>query len=255
MNNLIEVKNVSYSVETNEAKNNILNNVSFKLERNKVLGIAGESGSGKTTLAKILCGIIQPDEGEINFFFKDRKRIPSSVQILFQNTGEIINPLRETGIMLKEAISKRTKTGGEAELNKILDSVKISRDLLNRKGYELSGGEQQRIALARILAVKPELLILDEPFSAQDYESQENFLNLFLDLKKNLNVTMICIAHNLTLLRKLANEIIILFNGEIVEMNKAEVIFSNPKHTYTKFLLEAAQYKLTPQDFDHLKER
>jgi ABC-type oligopeptide transport system ATPase subunit len=134
-------------------------------------------------------------------------------------------------------------------LDNILDAVKLPKHLLERKGYELSGGEQQRAALARILAVKPELLILDEPFSAQDYESQENFLNLFLDLKKNLNITMICVAHNLRLLRKLSDEVMIMYNGKIVEKNKTQELFENPQHKYTKFLLKAEKYDLKYEEF------
>jgi ABC-type oligopeptide transport system ATPase subunit len=134
-------------------------------------------------------------------------------------------------------------------LEKLMKIVGIEKDLLNKRGYELSGGEQQRVALARVLAIKPELLILDEPFSAQDYESQENFLNLFLDLKKNLNISMICISHNLRIQRKLCDEIMIMYNGEIVEMNKSKELFENPMHQYTKFLLKAEKYDLSYEEF------
>jgi peptide/nickel transport system ATP-binding protein len=136
------------------------------------------------------------------------------------------------------------------KLDTVLNAVKFPKQLLERKGYELSGGEQQRVALARILAVKPELLILDEPFSSQDYESQENFLNLFLDLKKSFNITMICIAHNLRLLRKLSDEVIIMYNGKIVEKNISTDLFENPKHQYTKFLLKAEKYNLKYEEFE-----
>lgn len=244
MNTILKAEKVSYSVFKKKKEKIILKNISFELERNKVLGISGESGSGKTTLAKILAGLLKPKSGKINFnFSKDHKRI-SPVQILFQNTGEIINPLREIKSILNEALQK---SGGDSETN-IINTVGIGKNLLDKKGYELSGGEQQRAALARILAVKPELLILDEPFSAQDYESQENFLNLFLNLKEILNITIICIAHNLQLLRKLADEIMIMYNGEIVEMNKSDELFENPANSYTKYLLKADKYDLKYDD-------
>ena len=151
--------------------------------------------------------------------------------------------------MLNESINIGKKNNIETtQLDIILDAVKLSKSLLERKGYELSGGEQQRAALARILAVKPELLILDEPFSAQDYESHENFLNLFLNLKKNLDITMICVAHNLPLLRKLSDEVMIMYNGEIVEKNNSGELFVNPQHQYTKFLLKAEKYDLKYED-------
>jgi len=250
MNPILRVENLSYSVIQKNEKKIILKNISFELERNSVLGISGESGSGKTTLAKILAGILKQTGGKINFYFERNFKKVSPVQILFQNSGEIINPLRDVGEILNESLKIGTKSnGGTTQLNSILDTVKLPKHLLERKGYELSGGEQQRVALARILAVKPELLILDEPFSAQDYESQENFLNLFLDLKKNFNITMICVAHNLRLLRKLSDEVMIMYNGEIVEKNKSQGLFENPQHKYTKFLLKADTYDLKYKEF------
>ncbi|MDO8548960.1 MAG: ATP-binding cassette domain-containing protein [Ignavibacteria bacterium] len=261
MNLILKVENISYSVFQKNEEKVILKNISFELERNSVLGISGESGSGKTTLAKILAGILTPTSGKINYFCSRENKKVSPVQILFQNTGEIINPLRDVEAMLDEAIRKalsksppKGETFIEKELEKLIDIVRIPKRLLKRKGYELSGGEQQRTALARILAVKPELLILDEPFSAQDYESQENFLNLFLNLKKNLNITMICVAHNLRLLRKLSDEVMIMYNGGIVEKNKSEELFTNPQHQYTKFLLKAEKYDLSYEEFKEFKK-
>ncbi|OGU77650.1 MAG: hypothetical protein A2V93_09315 [Ignavibacteria bacterium RBG_16_34_14] len=251
MNLILKAENVSYSVIQKNEEKFILKNISFDLERNSVLGISGESGSGKTTLAKILAGILKPSLGKISYFFLREHKKLSPVQILFQNTGEIINPLRNVKEILNEALFIGNKNNGSVtNLDTILNAVKFPKQLLERKGYELSGGEQQRVALARILAVKPELLILDEPFSSQDYESQENFLNLFLDLKKSFNITMICIAHNLRLLRKLSDEVIIMYNGKIVEKNIPTELFENPKHQYTKFLLKAEKYDLKFEEFE-----
>ena len=249
MNYILKVENIFYSVLQKNEEKVILNNISFELEKNSVLGISGESGSGKTTLAKILAGILKPTSGKVSYYFSRDFNKVSPVQILFQNTGEIINPIREVGEMLNESLRLGNKNNIEPTyLDTILDAVKLSKSLLQRRGYELSGGEQQRTALARILAVKPELLILDEPFSAQDYESQENFLNLFLDLKRNFDITMICVAHNLRLLRKLSNEVMIMYNGEIVEKNSSSKLFANPRHPYTKFLLKAEKYDLKYED-------
>jgi len=255
MNLILKAENLSYSVIQKNEEKVILKNISFDLERNSVFGISGESGSGKTTLAKILAGILKPSSGKIScFFLREHKKL-SPIQILFQNTGEIINPLRTIRSMIEapspEGIPpSRDKSPPKGEtLEKLMKIVGIEKDLLNKRGYELSGGEQQRVALARVLAVKPELLILDEPFSAQDYESQENFLNLFLNLKKNLNITMICISHNLRIQRKLCDEIMIMYNGEIVEMNKSKELFENPMHQYTKFLLKAERYDLSYEEF------
>jgi ABC-type dipeptide/oligopeptide/nickel transport system ATPase subunit len=256
MNLILKAENLSYSVLQKNEEKLILKNISFELERNSVLGISGESGSGKTTLGKIIVGILKPTAGKISYYFSGNHKRVSPVQILFQNTGEIINPLRTIRSMIEapspEGIPpSRDKSPPKGEtLEKLMKIVGIEKDLLNKRGYELSGGEQQRVALARVLAIKPELLILDEPFSAQDYESQENFLNLFLDLKKNLNISMICISHNLRIQRKLCDEIMIMYNGEIVEMNKSKELFENPMHQYTKFLLKAERYDLKYEEFE-----
>jgi ABC-type oligopeptide transport system ATPase subunit len=117
--------------------------------------------------------------------------------------------------------------------------VGFPKELYNRRGFELSGGEQQRAALARLLSVKPILLILDEPFSAQDVESQLNLVKLFRKLNKEFHLTMICISHDLKILRNLANRVIILRDGEIVESGKTNEVFSNPQKSYTRFLLSA----------------
>ena len=249
MNSILKAENIFYSVSLKNEEKVILKDISFDLEKNSVLGISGESGSGKTTLAKILAGIIKQTSGKIDYFFSRDFNKVSPIQILFQNTGEIINPLRKIKDMLNESLILAKKNDIEtAQLDTLLDAVRLSKSLLERNGYELSGGEQQRAALARILAVKPELLILDEPFSAQDYKSQENFLNLFLNLKKSLDITMICVAHNLPLLRKLSDEVIIMYNGEIVEKNNSSELFTNPQHSYTKFLLKAEKYDLKYED-------
>lgn len=254
MNLILKVENILYSVKQKNEEKIILKNVSFEIKRNIVLGISGESGSGKTTLVKILTGIVKFTSGKIDYFFLREYKKPAPVQILFQNTGEIINPLREVQDILDESLKIGDKNNiSTMQLESILDTVKIPHKLLNRKGYELSGGEQQRVALARILAVKPELLILDEPFSAQDYESQENLLNLFLDLKKNFNITLICVAHNLRMLRKLTDEVIIMYNGKIVEKNISHEIFINPQHPYTQFLLKAENYDLSYEEFKKQK--
>jgi ABC-type dipeptide/oligopeptide/nickel transport system ATPase subunit len=249
----LEVKNLSFSVKGKTDDISILKDISFKLEKEKTLGIAGESGSGKTTLGKLLAGILRPVAGEIIFnhnIKQDNKKI-HPVQILFQNNGEILNPFRKVSDMVDEAVRLRS---GKKEMvnirNDLFRSLNFAEDLWGRKGSELSGGEQQRAALARLLAAEPELLILDEPFSAQDPESQLNLLNLFLKIKNEFNITLICIAHNLRILRKLCDEIIIIYRGRQVEKGNTEDIFNSPKHPYTKFLINSEDYNLS---YDELK--
>jgi ABC-type dipeptide/oligopeptide/nickel transport system ATPase subunit len=257
MSEILKLKNIGYSVEekSDHHLKQILKEISFTLNKNDIIGISGESGSGKTTLAKIISGIRTPTEGEIIFLGGEKKTRTNPIQILFQNNGEILNPLREIDKIVKEAISiTNGEKNSQLKMKEIFHSLNFPEHLWKRKGYQLSGGEQQRVALARILAVNPQLLILDEPFSAQDPESQLNLLNLFLSINKKFNIAMICIAHNLKLLKKLCNEIVILFNGEIVEKGKTEEVFNSPKHPYTKFLLKSENYDVTYEELKFEKE-
>lgn len=249
--NMIEVKNLNYTLnEKNifgeKQQKRILSNISFAVEKEKIVGIAGESGSGKTTLAKILAGVIKPTSGSIYINaadeWKTRKIYP--IQLLFQNSGDIINPLREVSKVIDEAMQLRFGEIKMESKKQLLDAVKIDEKLWQRKGFELSGGEQQRVALARLLAVQPEVLILDEPFSAQDAASQLNLLKLLKYINTQFKITMICISHNLKALRFLCHYIIVMYNGKLVEQGISNEIFENPQHAYTKFLLRAEDFSL-----------
>jgi ABC-type glutathione transport system ATPase component len=252
---LLKVENISYSVEVKEEKKrqfDILKNVSFEVEHGEIIGICGESGGGKSTLAKVISGLIKPDSGRIilDSKFEKEKRRSSPIQILFQNHGEVLNPFRKVISVIDEAlmINGVDKNNLENERDAVLASVGFPKELYNRRGFELSGGEQQRAALARLLATKPVLLILDEPFSAQDVESQLKLVKLFKQLNKEFNLTMICISHDLRILRNLAGRVIILKDGEIVESGLTKEVFNNPQKDYTKFLLSAESLDLTYEE-------
>ena len=255
MSILVKAENVSYKTDKDKV---ILNGISFELTKGDVLGIAGESGSGKTTLGKILAGLLIPSSGKVVFNKPsgwERTKV-SPVQILFQNNSEILNPYRRIDAVVKEALKLRFGKNIETEqkMEVIFNSINFEKSLWNRKGYELSGGEQQRGALARVLAVEPELLILDEPFSAQDPDSQLNFLNLFKKINKERGTTMICISHNLQILGELCSNIVIMYNGTIVERGESKAMLGNPVHPYTKFLFKAESYKLTYDEFLSFKK-
>jgi peptide/nickel transport system ATP-binding protein len=230
----------------------ILKNVSFEIKHREIVGICGESGGGKSTLAKVIAGLINPDSGKIilDSEHKNGNNRSSPIQILFQNHGEVLNPFRKIENIVDEAliVNGVAKNDLEKERESVLTSVGFPAELYNRKGMELSGGEQQRAALARLLAVKPVLLILDEPFSAQDVESQLNLVKLFKQLNKEFNLTMICISHDLRILRNLANRVIILKDGEIVETGITKEVFDDPQKDYTKFLLSAESLELTYEE-------
>ena len=247
---LLKVENISYSVEVKEETKkqfDILKNVSFEVETGEIIGIAGESGGGKSTLAKVIAGLIKPDSGKISLNSKSNNKKSNPIQILFQNHGEVLNPFRKISNVIDEVlvINRIEKKYIDMERENILDSVGFPKDLYYRRGFQLSGGEQQRAALARLLATNPVLLILDEPFSAQDVESQLKLVKLFKKLNTEFKLTMICISHDLRILRNLANRVIIIKDGEIVESGETNELFNNPKKIYTKFLLSAEALILT----------
>ena len=224
LNPLVVVNDVSFSVRNNSLLRKrdekiTLKNISFEVNRGEILGIAGPSGGGKTTLAKILAGIHQPTIGEVvNNFSVDQQHKANRAQLLFQNSEDIVNPFRKVKTVLLESLlqNKINSLPLEQRLSQLLSDVNINENMLDKYCIQLSGGQRQRVALARLLAVEPELLILDEPFSAQDVESQ---LNLLLQLKKineEKKITLICISHQENVLNKLAQRIILIKEGELV---------------------------------------
>jgi peptide/nickel transport system ATP-binding protein len=192
------------------------------VERGETAGISGESGSGKTTLAKIIAGHLQPVSGEVKINLSNHNK-SNPVQLLYQNSAFILNPFRRIFDVVCEAsyIQHNDKKTAEHQAENILTMLKINPELWYKRGYELSGGEMQRSALARILAVHPKLLILDEPFAAQDVESQLNMLNIFRTVKTEFDLTLICISHNIRLLKNLADNITMIKNGEIYSVEKS----------------------------------
>ena len=202
-----------------------------------------------TGLIKLLAGIIKPVNGEIkvDHNITTINNSPSKIQILFQNNADLLNPYRKIKSVITEAIrlSKTKKDHVDKQKEKLFHMLGIQSELENRRGNELSGGERQKIALARLLAIKPRVLILDEPFSAQDVISQLNFLNVLKRINNELKLTIICISHDLNMLKKLAHRVIVLQNGRIVESADTLKVFNSPDHPYTKFLLRAEDFLLT----------
>ena len=260
---LIQLNNISYSLDDNSLSLNkgkttdILFNISFSVYENEVLGICGESGGGKSTLAKLISNLIKPSGGELKLNTKlaAKGKEPGRIQILFQNNSNLLNPYRKVSSMITESLklSGMKKDDIVKQKLKLFSTLGIEDKLANRRGYELSGGERQRIALARLLAVNPKVLILDEPFSAQDITSQINMVKVLKRINEEFNVTMICISHDLKILRKFAHRVIILQVGKIVEMGETSKIFSSPEHPYTKFLLSAEDFSLTEEAIHNFK--
>lgn len=250
---LLKAENISYLVNVKEgfkhSSKTILENISLELFRGKITGVTGESGGGKTTLAKILAGVYKPSTGEVKIFFNGHSGRSNPVQILFQNNGELLNPFRFVQHILNEAVLINNSSADvNYEIKNLLSLVDLDAPILDKRCSELSGGQQQRIALARLLAVKPKLLILDEPFSAQDKSSQKKFKLLLMNLNKQLNISIVCISHDLNTLKEIADDLIILYRGKIVERGSAKNIFENPANNYTKYLLNASSLNLSYND-------
>ena len=260
MKEILKLENICYAVPssgkgfTKKSMVNILDSINLNINYGEVLGISGESGGGKTTLAKVIAGVIKPSQGKLVWDddvlsgYSDS----SPVQISFQNHGEILNPYRKIEDIINEAlkIQKYDTELIKRKKGEILNSLNISADITKKRGYELSGGEQQRAALARLLSANPKLLILDEPFSAQDVESQLNLLKLFQKINRELKLTMLCVSHDLNILRKLADRIVIIQKGKVVEEGNTEEVFNNPAHNHTKYLLKAKNLSLTLSDLE-----
>jgi oligopeptide/dipeptide ABC transporter ATP-binding protein len=225
--------------------------VSLDVARGEKLGIVGESGSGKTTLARCLIRLIEPDAGRIDFDGTDVARASRSelqqirrrMQMVFQDPYSSLNPRVRIGEAIAEPARVHgviERRGDAAHIERLLDLVGLPVTAADRYPRQLSGGQRQRVAIARALSVEPELLIADEPVSALDVSIQAQILNLLDDLVSSLGLTMVFIAHQLSVVRHVSDRVAIMYLGRVVEIAPAEDIFTRPQHPYTVGLLEAA---------------
>lgn len=261
--NILEIKNLNVVYQTkkkflgNQQTVHAVNNVSLDVHRGEILAIAGESGCGKSTLAKAVMKLVDTKSGEILFKEKniitlkkreDLKNFYQNMQIIFQNPYSSLNPKMKIGQILKEPLEINTNLKKE-EIKKIIEDkiqkVGLDKNCLNLYPHEFSGGERQRIAIARSLILEPEFIIADEPVSALDVSIQAQIINLLKQLKEDFNLTFLFISHDLSVIKYLSDRIAIMYLGEIVEIGKTEEIFNYPKHPYTKALLSSVP-KLTP---------
>ena len=224
--------------------------VSFVLEAGETLGIVGESGSGKSTIAKTLMLLQPASGGEIRFCGKDvaaftaaeRRNYRRDVQMVFQDAVGSLNPRMTIRQALAEAfaVSGRADAAeGPRKPEDLLDIVGLSRAVLDQYPRELSGGQCQRASFARALAVRPRVLVADEPVSALDVSIQSQILNLLTELTRELELTMIFISHDLSVVHYLADSIAVMQRGRIVEYGTADAVFNHPQNPYTQTLLAA----------------
>lgn len=241
------------------ARVHAVTDVDFKINEGETLGLVGESGSGKSTIGRLSIGLIEPSHGQILFQGQELntlrgeelKEFKRSAQMVFQDPYASLNP-RKT---ILEAIGEGLLFHGLVRNNEemkdkvlsILTLVGLSHDSLHRYPHEFSGGQQQRICIGRAIALNPKLIICDEAVSALDISYQAQILNLFKELRDTLNLSYLFISHDLTIVRYLADRVVVLYLGKIMETASSEALFSNPKHPYTRSLLSAIP-KMHPED-------
>jgi oligopeptide/dipeptide ABC transporter ATP-binding protein len=221
--------------------------VSFELRRNEVLGIVGESGCGKSTLARCVVSLYQPDEGRILLDGRDVSRpgraeareLHRRVQMVFQDPFTSLNPLMSIGAAIIEAGKVHGRIDGDdaAFARRYLDLVGLAASMADRRPRALSGGQRQRAAIARALAVAPDVLIADEAVSALDVSIQAQILNLFAKLSDELGLAMVFISHDLAVVSHVADRVAIMYLGRIVEEGPVASVFRAPRHPYTRALL------------------
>ena len=235
-------------------------NVSFELYKGETLGIVGESGSGKSTLGNAILNVLRltaPDvkiSGEIklniddnqieisNLSRSDSKPFRKHIQMIFQDPYSSLNPRMLVKDIIREPLDINTdlSTNEKNEkVNWLLDKVGLSSEQATRYPHEFSGGQRQRIGIARSLATEPEIIIADEPVSALDVSIQAQIINLMMDLQEEFNLSIIFIAHDLSVVKHISDRIGVMYNGELVEINKTDDIFDKPSHDYTRELLRA----------------
>ncbi len=223
-----------------------LNGVSFELHSGKTLAVVGESGCGKSTLARLVTMIEDPTAGTLLIDGKPARvgdrSLRSQVQIVFQNPYGSLNPRQKVGSILEEPLKINTSDDAATRRRKaeeMMTRVGLRTEHYDRYPHMFSGGQRQRIAIARALMLRPKVLVLDEPVSALDLSIQAQVLNLLMDLQKEMGLAYLFISHGLSVVRHIADEVMVMYLGKPVETGTAEEVFNRPRHPYTAALLSA----------------
>ena len=228
--------------------------VSFELKRARTLGVVGESGSGKTTLARCILRAIDPSEGQAQFrsengwveltTLSDAELVPlrREMQMVFQDPFASLNPRMTVQEIVEEPLvihKYGDSAARKARVTEILDRVQLARDSLTRYPHAFSGGQRQRIGIARALILNPSFIVCDESVSALDVSVQAQIINLLEDLQADLGLTYLFVAHDLSVVQHICNDVLVMYHGKVVESGNVDEVFHNPKENYTKLLLSA----------------
>ena len=225
--------------------------VSFEVAPGETFGIVGETGSGKSTLARLACRLLEPDAGSVRFDGREvgalrragLKELRREVQMVFQDPYSSLNPRKTVGSIVAEPFAVHGLHRGRGErrhaVQELLERVGLSPEHHNRFPHEFSGGQRQRVGLARALALRPRLILADEPVSALDVSIQAQILNLLRDLRRDLSLTLVLISHDLAVIRYMCDRVAVMRSGRFVEVAPAAELFSQPANDYTRALLTA----------------
>jgi len=223
----------------------------FDLYAGKTLAVVGESGCGKSTLARLLTMIEKPTSGQLSIDGIDvaittdksiKKQLRQSIQMVFQDPFGSLNPRQKIGNIIQEPLTINTNLSTNERHQKVLEMMELvglRKEHFQRYPHMFSGGQRQRVAIARALILKPKVVVLDEPVSALDVSIQAQVINLLIELQQELGLAYVFISHDLSVVRHIADEILVMYLGKPVEQGPSEVIFYNPKHPYTQALLSA----------------
>lgn len=228
-----------------------VNGVSLSIHKGETLGLVGESGCGKSTLARVIIGLYRPSEGSVALNGTDLSSLPrrkqrecaAAIQMIFQDPYSSLNPRMTVRQVLREVLLKRGICGKnevDKKISHLMDLVGLSPEHADRLPSAFSGGQRQRIGIARALASSPELIIADEPVSALDVSIQAQIINLLIDLKERLDLSMLFISHDLRVVRYISDRVAVMYLGTIVETAETTELYEHPRHPYTKMLLDAA---------------
>ncbi|WP_292393489.1 ATP-binding cassette domain-containing protein [Methanoculleus sp. UBA303] len=260
---MIEVNNIRTSFSTGFIRRRVVravDGVSFQVEEDETLGLVGESGCGKTTLGRSILRLIEPDEGRVvvngtditALSRSDLRRFRPRMQMIFQDAYASLNPRMRVRESVAEPL-KIHRMGDRAAIDRrvreLVEEVGLNEEHLNRRPYELSGGQNQRVVLARVLALRPEFIVADEPTSALDVSVQAQILNLIRDLGQEYHMSCLYISHDLGVIRAISNRVAVMLEGRIVEIGKTADVLDRPSHPYTRRLV-AVPVRETPEPLE-----
>jgi oligopeptide/dipeptide ABC transporter ATP-binding protein len=251
MSELLQVSNLKKYFKTKSGMLHAVDDITFTLDKGKTLGVVGESGCGKSTLGRTIIGLLDATDGKIIYNGEDitalkgrkRRHLMRKMQIIFQDPFSSLNPRMSVWQLIADPLKTNHMFKSKADLNRrvweLMDTVGLARRLTYSYPHELDGGRRQRIGVARALALEPDFIVCDEPVSALDVSIQAQILNLLQDLQEEKGFTYMFITHDLSVVKHISDEIMVMYVGCMVEKCDAHKLFENPLHPYTKGLLSA----------------